>query len=223
MLTKTPQNASKTRFSFFRSLRPSVGLSKLFRVYNDALPLFRPFYPHCLILYDLLKPIPDESGFSSSPKNCAVQFLHSLQRSSPPQKIILNALNTRKLRHQTHLTKIRVQDTFKINSASGTPFCPVKTRFKSTCPQIGNYKVYYIIYFFSYNIISLLKRKRNRQCKCGRCNHRPHLCCWLQTAKIPSLFRRLDAQHQQFINLFFVLPDFFSQLGNCTVQCRLFQ
>ena len=147
---KDPPERLKNPIFIFRPLQPSVGLSKLFGVYNDTLPLFRPFYPHCLILYDLLKPIPDESGFSSSLKNCTVQFLHSLQRSSSPQKIILNALNARKLRHQTHPTEIRVQDTFKINSASGTPFRPVKTRLKLTCPQIGDSKVYYIIYYFSY-------------------------------------------------------------------------
>lgn len=47
-------------------------------------------------------------------------------------------------------------------------------------------------------------------------------CYWLQTAKILSLFCGLYMEHQQFIDLLLVLPDFFSQLGNRPVQCGLF-
>ena len=59
--------------------------------------------------------------------------------------------------------------------------------------------------------------QKNRERPVGR----SRFCCWLQTAKIPSLFARLDAEHQQFINVLLRLLDFLSQLGDLPIQCRL--
>ena len=50
---------------------------------------------------------------------------------------------------------------------------------------------------------------------------RSRFCCWLQTAQIPSLFVRLDAQHQQFVDVLLCLPDFLPQLGYPPIKQRL--
>ena len=43
---------------------------------------------------------------------------------------------------------------------------------------------------------------------------RSSLRCWLQTAKIPSLFVRSDAEHQQFVDVLLGLADQLPQLGD---------
>ena len=76
-----------------------------------------------------------------------------------------------------------------------------------------------LVYF--YRAIKLVMSEalaqRNRERPTGRSRFR----CWLQTAKIPSLFCGLDAEHQQFVDVLLMLTDLFPQSGNLPIQGRL--